>query len=90
MHSPLTQNFMTVSIRRQTQINTTVLPLKLITKTGGTQVFAKLITETGGTQVFAKGENISNLDDTFHVYINYSLGCTVLILKHELYIVSHF
>lgn len=77
MHSPLTQNFMTVSIRRQTQINTTVLPLKPITK-------------TRGTQVFAKGENISNLDDTFHVYINYSLGCTVLILKHELYIVSHF
>lgn len=90
MHFPLTQNFMTVSIRRQIQINATVLPLKLITKTGGTQVFAKLITKTGGTQVLAKGENISNLDDAFHVYINYSLGCTMLILKNERYIVSHF
>lgn len=50
MHSILTQNFTSISIRGQIQIKTTVLPLKLIPK-------------TGGTQASAKGENISNLDD---------------------------
>lgn len=40
------------------QINTTVLPMKLITK-------------TEGTQASAKGENISNLHDAFHVYRSY-------------------
>lgn len=30
-----------------------------------------MITKTGVSQASAKGEHISNLDDAFHIYINY-------------------